>query len=823
MDGRQKSSHQNATDDPGSELNLSAFLATFDGSAGASSDTEGGGPPLTSTPARGNAPSNHATMAGGTAMSKIDYGDCQQQTTYIVVNQSDSTTKHDHMADVDDLLAQLNAPGSRPSTIQGDDGVEIRVLPLSQTHMGQVMESGSSRQATMTLMQGSSGQQVLQMMPSTSMGESQQIMIPLDGSVHTIQAGNTILLPIIPTLMPDGKIEMRVAGNAIPYSAAAAASSSSSSTATSHLNFHVLQQQTLDPDDSFQSVDAQTDSVVDQATLAASGRMRPKEPANTKRLWNCEFCDYTNARRYLLVRHMKSHSEHRPHECHMCERSFKTASSLANHINTHTGLKPFDCDKCEMAFTTSGELVRHQRYRHTMEKPHKCPDCDYATVELSKLKRHVRSHTGERPFKCSVCSYTSADQYKMKRHVRVHTGERPYECEVCGARFTQSNSLKTHRLTHNPVQEKPMFPCEYCAVTCGRKTDLRIHIEKQHRQGKPLPCSKCGQAFPDRYSFRLHWKSHQGQKCFRCPHCPYQSAAQRHLEQHMMVHSDVKPFECSEPGCGRRFRQLAQLKRHHNVRHDPFYQVRVGEKTHVCPASSCGRPFRHLGNLKRHIEWHNENNTVEQQYEGEDGDDSFDAHVTAPSVSSSDAPAAATASTTSTTKQNASAVLQRIVKLENRKSVKVFNLTRTQGAATNRLKRPRGRPKKRTFKPEDLGMTNVKRRGRPKNQPAPAAVLDVVASLQNHSAEEQLDASANSSVAASEQLERELEERFGFDQVGDHHESAGARADEDRSGRDSAEHIIVDGDDDQEPMQADPIQYPHDAEGFPILAGVSQT
>jgi len=46
----------------------------------------------------------------------------------------------------------------------------------------------------------------------------------------------------------------------------------------------------------------------------------------------------------------------------------------------------------------AGELVRHVRYRHTHEKPHKCHECDYASVELSKLKRHIRCHTGERPY-----------------------------------------------------------------------------------------------------------------------------------------------------------------------------------------------------------------------------------------------------------------------------------------------------------------------------------------------------------------------------------------------------------------------------------------
>ena len=109
----------------------------------------------------------------------------------------------------------------------------------------------------------------------------------------------------------------------------------------------------------------------------------------------CNYCNYTTSKRYLLSRHMKSHSEERPHKCSVCERGFKTLASLQNHVNTHTGTKPHRCKFCEATFTTSGELVRHVRYRHTHEKPHKCSECDYSSVELSKLKRHMRCHTGK--------------------------------------------------------------------------------------------------------------------------------------------------------------------------------------------------------------------------------------------------------------------------------------------------------------------------------------------------------------------------------------------------------------------------------------------
>jgi len=319
----------------------------------------------------------------------------------------------------------------------------------------------------------------------------------------------------------------------------------------------------------------------------------------TNSQYMCNYCNYTSNKRYLLSRHMKSHSEERPHKCGICERGFKTMASLNNHVNTHTGVKPHACKYCDSAFTTSGELVRHVRYRHTHEKPHRCTECDYASVELSKLKRHMRCHTGERPYQCQHCTYASPDTYKLKRHLRIHTGEKPYQCEICHARFTQSNSLKAHRLIHSG--NKPVFKCSLCPTTCGRKTDLRIHVQKLHTSEKPLICKRCDQTFPDRYSFKQHLKTHEGEKCFKCDLCNYASVSARHLESHMLIHTDKKPFMCDE--CEQSFRQKQLLKRHKNLYHNPEYiPPQPKEKTHECP--NCSKAFRHKGNLMRHLALH---------------------------------------------------------------------------------------------------------------------------------------------------------------------------------------------------------------------------
>ncbi|KAF3686400.1 Transcriptional repressor CTCF 11-zinc finger protein CCCTC-binding factor CTCFL -like protein [Channa argus] len=329
------------------------------------------------------------------------------------------------------------------------------------------------------------------------------------------------------------------------------------------------------------------------------GNMKPPKPTKikkkgVKKTFQCELCSYTCPRRSNLDRHMKSHTDERPHKCHLCGRAFRTVTLLRNHLNTHTGTRPHKCTDCDMAFVTSGELVRHRRYKHTHEKPFKCSMCDYSSVEVSKLKRHIRSHTGERPFQCSLCSYASRDTYKLKRHMRTHSGEKPYECYICHARFTQSGTMKMHILQKH-TENVAKFHCPHCDTVIARKSDLGVHLRKQHsfiETGKK--CRYCDAVFHERYALIQHQKTHKNEKRFKCDQCDYCCRQERHMIMHKRTHTGEKPFACSQ--CDKTFRQKQLLDMHFKRYHDPNFVPTA----FVC--SKCSKTFTRRNTMLRHAD-----------------------------------------------------------------------------------------------------------------------------------------------------------------------------------------------------------------------------
>ena len=77
----------------------------------------------------------------------------------------------------------------------------------------------------------------------------------------------------------------------------------------------------------------------------------------------CLECGRTFATKFVLRRHMMSHTGERTHSCPVCGKGFIGKQNMMVHVRVHTGEKPYKCSYCGQQFSQYGTLYRHKK-RH---------------------------------------------------------------------------------------------------------------------------------------------------------------------------------------------------------------------------------------------------------------------------------------------------------------------------------------------------------------------------------------------------------------------------------------------------------------------------
>ncbi|KDN42823.1 hypothetical protein RSAG8_06577, partial [Rhizoctonia solani AG-8 WAC10335] len=153
------------------------------------------------------------------------------------------------------------------------------------------------------------------------------------------------------------------------------------------------------------------------------------------------------------------------YDCHWadCNRhgeknGFSSKQKVLRHLQSHTGHRPFRCEVCGLDFSEAATLQQHMR-RHTQEKPYVCdyPGCGKAFAITGALTIHKRTHNGDKPFKCKYCDRAFSESSNLSKHLRTHTGQRPYACTEpgCGKKFSRPDQVTRHMQVHRKKGKDP--------------------------------------------------------------------------------------------------------------------------------------------------------------------------------------------------------------------------------------------------------------------------------------------------------------------------------------------------------------------------------
>jgi len=208
------------------------------------------------------------------------------------------------------------------------------------------------------------------------------------------------------------------------------------------------------------------------------------------------------------------------------------------------------CVACGKMFSSKIKLNLHKYQQgkyHNIHCP-KCPDLVFKSWPENQQHQNT-AHNGEVFLRCRFCPEIFENFDSRLKHFKVkHEAQRTKkaQCSDCGKIYSKCD-LKYHQQRIHGTKDSigQDVPCQECPESFPNRAELRKHKRNKHNR---VCCAHCGKDIAKEKQRFHELTNHtpEDKKPFICPKCvPVKGfATKQQFEEHMYIHSGVKPFSC---------------------------------------------------------------------------------------------------------------------------------------------------------------------------------------------------------------------------------------------------------------------------------------
>uniref|UniRef100_A0AAY4ATA6 C2H2-type domain-containing protein n=1 Tax=Denticeps clupeoides TaxID=299321 RepID=A0AAY4ATA6_9TELE len=259
------------------------------------------------------------------------------------------------------------------------------------------------------------------------------------------------------------------------------------------------------------------------------------------------------------------------------------------------------------------------RFRNWRAYMQYCVLCDKEFLG-HRIVKHALKHVQDGLFRCPICAKSFDTRAVLEPHVMLHVKQSSKE--RLAAMKSSKKSSKTLEAEINPLAFVKTSPVQRpIAITPNSSTahssstqtvtlspvkPKRVPGASENTEDCSCPVTSCQKVFKYFRNLVAHMKVHKNDdeaRCFLetqcqkavCQYCRRQFVNVTHLNDHLKMHCDLKPYYCIQLDCKARFHSHAELLMHRKV-HTEFKSQ--------CMFPNCGRIFTETYQLYDHEAQH---------------------------------------------------------------------------------------------------------------------------------------------------------------------------------------------------------------------------